>query len=218
MLKRFHPLRLPPRPFSGPRGVHPRSPLQPCFMLLTLLGFHPTGSSPLHWPHRVHHPAAPLSAFLLLQSSPAEARSAVQAAPPGAYAQRRVRARGLECCIQSGVDTLVGFVVAGHPSPASPPFQSGSGPDSRYLLRRQALCTANAFRMRRVCRRSSPVPFEGFSSLVGWCPATLSRVPLRLTASRGVCRPALPLTAAPSEALRGAGPDSQQAALPGLLP
>lgn len=150
ILSRFHPARLPPRPFSGPRGLGPRSPLQPCFMLLTLMGFYPSGSSPLRWPHRARHPAAPLPAFLLLQSSPAEARLAVQAAPPGVYAQQRVRARGLECCIQSGVDTLLGFVVAGAPSPASPRFQARSGPDSRYPLQKQAPETAGAFRMLRV--------------------------------------------------------------------
>jgi hypothetical protein len=39
MLPRFHPKRLPPRPFSGPRGFDPHRTWQPCFMLHPLMGF-----------------------------------------------------------------------------------------------------------------------------------------------------------------------------------
>jgi len=60
-LPRFHPKRLPPRPFAGPRGLDPQPASQPCFMLLPLLGFE---SLLRAFPHRTTPPTSSVSGSL----------------------------------------------------------------------------------------------------------------------------------------------------------
>lgn len=74
---------VPPRPFSGPRGVDPRARSQPCFVLLTLMGFCPSGSSPPYYFQSARHRLVPSRRFSRLRPSRRNASSVLEPRPQG---------------------------------------------------------------------------------------------------------------------------------------
>ena len=96
-----HRSTIPPRPFSGPRGVDPHHALWPCFVPLTLLGFfalqgfHPPHSSSWFVTRRYPHSVSPH-----VPSGEQVHRPFREAAPPGLCATRRPVPTVLEYCIQ----------------------------------------------------------------------------------------------------------------------
>jgi hypothetical protein len=63
VMPRFHPKRLPPRPFSGPRGFDPHRAWQPCLMLHPLMGFRSSRRFPATDVPGARHPRIPSRRF-----------------------------------------------------------------------------------------------------------------------------------------------------------
>lgn len=97
------------------------------------------------------------------------------AAPSRAFAQRRVRARGLEYCIRSGVDTLLGLSWPASPSQRLRRFSAGLAPTHVTRAKSKAPDTAHAFRIASRPSLRARLPFEGLTISGGWMSCQLSR-------------------------------------------
>jgi hypothetical protein len=122
------PPRLPPRPFSDPRGFCPRAALRPCFMPLTLMGFALQGFPLSTGPTELVTRQLPSRR---LPCSKPRGLSVVD----GPESALRGFSTAKSPCPRMGVLHPIrgrfppGLVVACDGSPVSPPFQRRVGPD-----------------------------------------------------------------------------------------
>lgn len=196
------PLRLPPRPFAGPRGFGPRAALWPCFMPLALMGFALQGLPLSAAPIRLVTRWFPSRRFLC--SKPPCSRNVTGPEP----VPRGLRSAKSPCPRRGVLHPIRGRYPPGlgrglRRIPGVSTVSTPDGPQPACTPPGVASWNAAAFRMRSL-PREEPFPLRRFQQSRRLASRSLRKAP-DSPASREVARPTLRSSSPSTEALRGAG-------------